>query len=124
MKPCGERLHEGHYRTCVRLNVYRSCSWQEKREVLGAFWHTNMHPSERISQAALEYGPYAVLSIAVIAFELAVIIIFTIIRGSAWGWPAGLLEALVVVSLWWAVMRSRTLKSQFAVQSGRLSVQP
>jgi hypothetical protein len=67
------------------------------------------------SQAAFEYGPYAVLSIAVIALELAVIIIFTIIRGSVWGWPAGLLEAMVVASLWWALVRSRTQKSQFAV---------
>lgn len=108
------RSADRRYRRFVGLDVYRSCSWQEKREVLGAFWHTGVHPSERINEAALEYGPYAVLCIVVIVLELVPVILYSIVRGDAWGWLAGLLELGVIASLRWALVRSRTLKSRFA----------
>lgn len=94
------------------MDVYRSCSWREKREVLDSFWRTKTHPSNRINEAALEYGPYAAVFIALIVLELVPIIIFTIARANAWGWVAGVVEVGVVASFWWAVVRIRTLKSE------------
>jgi len=102
----------GRYRWDVRLDFYRSCSWREKREVLDAFWRAKTHPSNRINDAALEYGPYAALLIALIVLELVPIIIFTIARANAWGWVAGVVEAGVVASLGRAVVRIRKLKSE------------
>jgi hypothetical protein len=96
----------------VKLDVYRSCSRQEKRQVLEAFWRTNANPTNRIHEAAAQYGPYAVLSLVAVAAELLVVILVSIDRVVAIGAVAILLEAFVLWSLWWAITRSRTIRHE------------
>jgi Flp pilus assembly protein TadB len=98
----------------VKLDVYLSCSFREKREVLDAFWRTKVNPSERINQAAVQYGPWAIICIAIVVLELAVLIALLGAHGSPWVWAAGLVEAAVILSLWWAMVRYRALKGHFA----------
>jgi hypothetical protein len=96
----------------VRLDVYRSCSRQEKREVLEAFWRTSAHPSSRIHQAAYQYGPYAVLCLLAVAAELLVVILVSINRAVVIGVLAALIEAFVLSSLWWATVRYRAIRHE------------
>ena|ERR1700722_877801 len=93
----------------MKLDVYRSCSRQEKRQVLDAFWRTNARPTSRIHAAAAQYGPYAVLSLLAVAAELLVVILVSIDRVLAIGVVAILIEGFVVWSLCWAITRSRAL---------------
>jgi hypothetical protein len=95
----------------MKLDVYRSCSRQEKQEVLNAFWHRNVEPSSRIHRAAHQYGPYAVLCLVMVALELALVIVATVQRAVVVGWIAIVIEGLVMLSLWWAVVRWREVKS-------------
>jgi hypothetical protein len=95
----------------MKLDVYRSCSRREKQDVLNAFWHRNVQPSSRIHDAAYQYGPYAVLCLVAVALELALVISVSIHRAFIVGWIAIVLEALVVLSLWWAVMRWRAVRA-------------
>jgi len=96
--------------------VYRSCSWREKREVLDAFWRTRDNSSDRINQAALEYGPYAVASLVVIVLELVPVMIYTVERGNAFGWLSVVAELAVLASLWWSVVRWRSLKTRYSAR--------
>ncbi len=96
----------------MKLDVYKSCSRAEKRDVLNVFWHTNVQSSSRIQRAAFEYGPYAVLCLVAVALELGLVIFVSISRALVVGWLAVLLEVVVVLSLWWAVVRHRVIKSQ------------
>jgi phospholipase/lecithinase/hemolysin len=96
----------------VKLDVYRSCSRQEKRQVLDAFWRTNVHPTNRIHDAAAQYGPYAVLSLLAVAAELLVVILVSIDRALVISVIAILLEAFVLWSLWWAITRSRAIRHE------------
>ena len=96
----------------MKLDVYRSCSRQEKRQVLEAFWRTNAHPNSRIHEAAAQYGPYAVLSLLAVAAELLIVILVSIDRAVVIGAVAILLEAFVMWSLWWAIARSRAIKHE------------
>jgi hypothetical protein len=96
----------------VKLDVYRSCSRQEKRQVLDAFWRTNAHPTSRIHEAAAQYGPYAVLSLLAVATELLVVILVSIDRAVVIGVLAILLEAFVLWSLWRAITRSRAIRDE------------
>jgi uncharacterized membrane protein YhaH (DUF805 family) len=95
----------------MKLDVYRSCSRQEKQEVLNAFWHRNVQPSSRIHRAAYQYGPYAVLCLVAVALELALVIAVTIHRALVVGSIAIVIEALVMLSLWWAIVRWRAVKA-------------
>jgi hypothetical protein len=95
----------------VKLDVYLSCSFKEKREVLDAFWRSKVNPSERINQAAIQYGPWAIICIAVVVVELALLIAVLSGHASPWVWAAVVTEAAVVVSLWWALVRYRALKA-------------
>jgi hypothetical protein len=96
----------------VKLDVYKSCSRQEKRAVLNVFWHTNVQSSTRIQRGAFQYGPYAVLCLVAVALELGLVIVVSIHRAFVVGWMAVLLEVVVVLSLWWAVVRYRVIRSQ------------
>ena len=98
----------------MKLDVYRSCSRQEKQEVLNAFWHRNVQPTSRIHQAAFQYGPYAVLCLVAVTLELALVIAVTINRALVVGSIAIALEGLVVLSLFWAVLRWREVSSTSA----------
>jgi hypothetical protein len=96
----------------VKLDIYRSCSRKEKRDVLNTFWHSNMRSPTRIHQAAYQYGPFAVLCLVALALELALIIFVSIDRALVVGWIAVLLEAVVLLSLWWALIRCRVIRRQ------------
>jgi len=95
----------------VNLEVYRSCSWREKREVLNAFWRSGVDAPHKIAQAALEYGRYCVVCMYVVAIELALIAVAGIVRGSYLGWTAVVVEAFVGYWTWWSVVRLRALKA-------------
>ncbi len=96
----------------MKLDVYRSCSRAEKREVLDAFWRRNAQPTSRIREATNQYGPYAVICLVAVALELAVVIFVSIDRAVVIGALAILFEALDVLSLWWAVVRYRTIRHE------------
>jgi hypothetical protein len=96
----------------VKLDVYRSCSRQEKRQVLEAFWRTNARPTSRVHEAAAQYGPYAVLSLVTVAAELLVVILVSFDRLLVMGVVAMLLEAFVLWSIWWAAVRSRAIRQK------------
>ena len=95
----------------MKLDIYSSCSWSEKREVLDAFWRSGDHASAKIDEAALQYGPLAILSLVIVVLELALIVAVTLGRGYAWGWLAVASEAVVIASLWRSVVRWRVLRS-------------
>lgn len=96
----------------MRLDVYRSCSWREKREVLETFWRSRPRTfaSGRIHEAALQYAPYAIASLAIVALELVVVFVAALNRHALISWLALGAEGVTLVSLWWAVVRSRALK--------------
>jgi hypothetical protein len=94
----------------VKLDVYRSCSRQEKGQVLDTFWRSHVKSSERIRLAAVQYGPYAVICLVAVALELAVIIGLSLSRADVIGIIAIVLEAVTVASLWWAVVRTRAVR--------------
>lgn len=96
----------------VKLDVYRSCTRQEKREVLETFWRTGVAPSARIHEAAFQYGPFAVICLFAVALELALVIFVSIQRAVVVGWLAVVFEAIVLVSLWWSVIRWRAIRGQ------------
>jgi hypothetical protein len=95
----------------MKLDVYRSCTWREKRDVLNAFWRANVDSTPRISEAALQYGHYAVICMAVIILEVALVIAVSIAHRSAFAVVAAALEVFVLLSTRWAVLRYRTLKA-------------
>lgn len=94
----------------MRLDVYRSCTWREKRDVLNAFWRTNADPTPRISEAALQYGFYAVICLAVIVLEMAIVIAVSVGHRSVFAVVAAVLELFILFWTRWAVRRYRDLK--------------
>ena len=96
----------------VNLDVYRSCSFKEKRDVLNAFWRSTSHASPRIMAAALQYGFWAVVCLGVVVVEIALILGVLIARGSVVLWPSAVVELLVILSTWWSVVRYRFLKAR------------
>jgi hypothetical protein len=94
----------------MKLDVYRSCSRKEKMEVLNTFWRRNVDAPSRILDAALQYGPVAVACLVAIAAELALVIAVSITRAYVIGLIALACEALVLWSLWWALVRTRDIK--------------
>ncbi|MFY9782061.1 MAG: hypothetical protein WAK12_00810 [Acidimicrobiales bacterium] len=96
----------------MKLDVYRSCSRKEKGEVLNVFWHSNVQAPARIQLAAVQYGPYAVICLIAVALELALIIGLSMSRADVVGAVAAIFEALVVVSLWWALVRTRSMRRE------------
>jgi hypothetical protein len=95
----------------VKLDVYRSCTRQEKREVLEAFWRRSGHPTARVHEAALQYGPFAVISLVTVVLELALVIFVSLHRAPVVGWLAVAFEAIVVLSLWWSLVRFRAISA-------------
>ncbi len=92
------------------LDIYRSCSWREKREVLKVFWHRGSGATSKIVAAALQYGHYATIAIAVIVVELALVSAVALVNGRHFGWLAAGAEVLVLPALCLSVLRLRTLK--------------
>jgi hypothetical protein len=89
------------YAVRVGLSTYRSCTFAEKRAVLRTFWSHHRDDSDKVIDAAREYGPYALVMVAVIALELAVISAVLFSAGNSWAWPAVTATALAAVSTWW-----------------------
>lgn len=85
----------------MRLATYNSCSFNEKRAVLRTFWSGRADASDKINQAAREYGPYALGLVAIITIELVVIAALLIIRANDWAWTATGTSVLALRSLWW-----------------------
>jgi hypothetical protein len=96
--------------TPMLLDVYRSCSRSEKREVLEVFWRRDVVASERITDAALQYGPWALLCCVVLAVEPIPVLALSVGRSDALAWAAALVEAVVLLSLWWAAVRCTSLR--------------
>ncbi len=97
----------------MNLDVYRSCSWREKRDVLNVFWCRDVDASTRLREAALQYGYYAVICLGVVVLEVALIL--AVALGDS-PFVAGLSaagELFMIWSTWWAVKRYRVLKSEF-----------
>jgi hypothetical protein len=98
----------------MKLDVYRSCTWREKRQVLEAFWSSRVASTGRIHEAAVQYAPYAVVSLAIVAIELVVVFIAALTRIAVVSWIALGAEAVVIASLSWAIRRSRALNQPLA----------
>ena len=94
----------------VKLDVYRSCSWSEKRRVLEVFWRRDVVASERITDAALQYGPWALLCCVVLAVEPIPVLALSAGRVDALAWVAAAVEAITLLALWWAAVRCSSLR--------------
>jgi hypothetical protein len=99
----------------VNIDVYRGCTFKEKRDVLNVFWRGNVEATTRIREAAVQYGYYALICLAVVMLELALILVVALNHSSFVAWLAALAELFMMWSTWWALKRYRLLKSQFAV---------
>jgi hypothetical protein len=97
----------------VNIDVYRGCTFKEKRDVLNVFWRSNVLSTTRIGEAAVQYGYYAVICLVVVMLELALIMAVALNHGSFVAWLAGLGELFMIWSTWWALKRYRFLKSRF-----------
>ena len=111
-RTCSSTKRVGPIVDLVKLDVYRSCTRQEKREVLETFWRSGVTPSARIHEAAFQYGPVAVICLFAVALELALVIFVSIQRAVVVGWLAVVFEVIVLVSLWWSLIRWRTIRSE------------
>jgi hypothetical protein len=89
----------------VRLDVYRSCSRQEKRAVLEAYWRRDVQAPARITDAAVQYGPWAVLCCAILVLEPIPVLALSASHAPVVLGLFGLLEVLLVTSLWWSAVR-------------------
>ena len=96
----------------MNIDVYRSCTWKEKRDVLNVFWRTDVETTTRIREAAVQYGYYAVICLAVVMLELAVILVAAIDHNSFVAGLSAAAELFMLWSTWWSVKRYRVLKSQ------------
>jgi len=99
----------------MSLDIYRSCSRSEKRDVLEAFWRREVDSPDRIMRAALQYGPWAVLCCLVLALEPIPVLALAVGRVDALVAAAVVVEAVVLASLWWATVRITTLRRQLTV---------
>jgi hypothetical protein len=95
----------------MNLDVYRGCSFKEKRDVLNVFWRSGVETTPRITEAAVQYGYYTVICLGIIVAELALILVVAINHGSFVEWLTALGELFVLWSTWWALKRYRTLKT-------------
>jgi hypothetical protein len=94
----------------MNIDVYRGCTWKEKRDVLNVFWRTNVEATSRIVEAAVQYGYYAVICLVIVIFELAVILGVALDRNALVAALTVLAEIFMLWSTWWAVKRYRVLK--------------
>jgi hypothetical protein len=98
----------------VNIDVYRSCSWREKREVLEVFWRSDVEASTRLREAAQQYGYYAVICLGVVILEVALILVVALGHNALVAGFSAAGELFMIWSTWWAFRRYRVLKSQFA----------
>lgn len=94
----------------MALDVYRGCTRAEKRQVLEVFWRRGVEGTERLRLAASQYGPWAVVSCAVVALELIPILVVSVEHAAPLAWLAATAEAVAVWSTWWASVRALALR--------------
>jgi hypothetical protein len=94
----------------MMLDVYRGCSKQERREVLGVFWRRGTEGSDRVERAALEYGLWALACFVIVALELVPLFVGLFGRSDTLAWIAVGAEVLALTSAWWAALRYVTLR--------------
>jgi hypothetical protein len=105
----------------VNLDVYRSCSFKEKREVLSVFWRTTAEGTERISRAAVQYGYVAIICLIAILLESVLLTVLSIVHGSALAWIGAAGDAFMVWAIGRALVRYRALKSLSGAQDGAIA---
>jgi hypothetical protein len=98
----------------VNIDVYRSCSWREKRDVLNVFWRADVDTTTRLREAAVEYGYYATICLVVVMLELALILVVAIDHNTYVAGLAVAAELFMIWSTWWSIKRYRALKSQLS----------
>jgi len=99
---------------CVTLDAYRSCSRDERRQVLGTFWRDESAPSPRVSEAAAEYGPPAIACLVVVLLELVLIDVVSSVHHSILLWIAIALQVFVLWTILYAVRRTGALRHRGA----------
>ncbi len=98
------------------LATYKTCSFNEKRMVLRTFWSCRPHESDKINQAAHEYGPYALGLVTVITVELVIIAALLLARANGWTWIATTASVLAFWSLWWTLQCRRRTSTPVAMR--------
>ena len=98
----------------MNIDVYRSCTFKEKRDVLNVFWRTNVESTTRIGEAAVQYGYYAVICLAVVMLEVALILVVALNHNAFVAGFSAAAELFMLWSTWWAIKRFRILKHRFA----------
>jgi hypothetical protein len=96
----------------VKIDVYRGCSFKEKRDVLNVFWRTNVETTSQIREAAVQYGFYAVICLVVLVLEVTLLLVVALNHSAIFAGLSAAAELFMIWSTWWAVKRYRTLKSQ------------
>jgi len=99
----------------VNIDVYRSCSWREKRDVLNVFWQTDVETTTRVREAAAQYGYYAVIALVVVMLEIALFFVVGIEHNTVVAGLSAAAELFMVWATWWAIKRFRSLRSQSPV---------
>ena len=98
----------------MNIDVYRNCTFKEKRDVLNVFWRTNVESTTRIGEAAVQYGYYAVICLAVVMLEVALILVVALNHNAFAAGFSAAAELFMLWSTWWAIKRFRILKHRFA----------
>ena len=94
----------------MNIDVYRGCTWKEKRDVLNVFWRSNVESTTRLREAAVQYGYYAVICLVVVMLELALILTVAFDHNSFVAALTGLAELFMIWSTGWAIKRYRILR--------------
>ena len=98
----------------MNIDVYRNCTFKEKRDVLNVFWRTNVESTTRIGEAAVQYGYYAVICLAIVMLEVALILVVALNHNAFVAGFSAAAELFMLWSTWWAIKRYRLLKHRFA----------
>jgi hypothetical protein len=85
------------------LNIYRACTWTEKRTILSFYWSKRAAPSPRLEAAAREYAPWASVFVGAIWLELLFVTFFFVARQSTWAALGATAASLWSVGLAWAL---------------------
>ncbi|MGB8196640.1 MAG: hypothetical protein WCF25_06510 [Acidimicrobiales bacterium] len=95
----------------MNIDVYRSCSWREKRDVLNVFWRRDVEASSRLVEAAVQYGYYCLICLYVVILEVALIFVVGLQHNAFVAGLAAASELFMIWSTWWAVKRYRAVKT-------------
>lgn len=91
------------------LATYRRCTFSEKRAVLRTFWSHHDHESDKVLEAAREYGPYALAMVAIITVEFAFIFAVLLADANPWAWLGAACTLAGAASTWWTGVCRRAI---------------